>query len=135
MREGRLTDNFPCFTRLCHGFALVVIGVFPGGFHRRLFGLFLVSKQAQKFCAGHLPQHRLGNRVSLGIVVNINIEAIHDIEMRIGKEFFHRRVPHVGTHAWGHERFEVGIPGQSLSIFEGQDVGGFVWRISICHEA
>jgi len=45
----------------------------------------LVIEQIQAVDAGHLLQHACGQGVGLAVVVDVNVQPIHHIEMRIRK--------------------------------------------------
>ena len=96
---------------------------------RVFFLVRVVFKKIQKLGAGHLPQHRLGNRVGLSVVVDVHIHPIHHIEMRIGKQFFHRCVFDLWRNLAGHELGEVGVLGEVLYICHRR--GRFLWRSAI----
>jgi len=89
----------------------------------------VVFKKMQKLSAGHLPQHRLGNRVGLSVVVDVHVHPVHHIEMRIGKQFFHRCVFHLWRNLAGHELGEVGVLGEALNICHQR--GWFLRRSAI----
>ena len=83
---------------------------------RVFFLVIVIFKKIQKLSADHLSQHRLGDWVRLSVVVYVHIHPIHHIEMRIGEQFFHRRVFHLWRDLAGHELGVVGILGETLYI-------------------
>ena len=95
-------------TSLCHRFRRGVVWVVgrQGHFgcrrcHTLLLPLivFIVVKNFQQFRAHHLAQHRLGNWIGLGVVVNINVQPVHHVVVRIGKQLFPPpRFAHPGQH-------------------------------------
>ena len=89
----------------------------------------VVFKKMQKLSAGHLPQHRLGNRVGLSVVVDVHVHPVHHIEMRIGKQFFHRCVFDLWRNLAGHELGVVGVFGETLYICHRR--GWFLRRSAI----
>ena len=55
----------------------------------------------------------------MAVVVDVNIQTIHHIEMRIGKQLFHGGVLDIGRHLALHERAEIGILTELVHIFQG----------------
>src|SRR5256886_11957432 len=53
-----------------------------------------VQTCALPICVLQLPQQLLGNRLRLGVIVDIGVEAVHDVEARIGKQLLQRRALH-----------------------------------------
>ena len=78
--------------------------------------LFLVVKEAQRMCAGHLAQHARRQRVGLGVVADVDVQTVHHIEVRVGKQLLHGQVAHLGRHRAGHEGFEVRRGGERLGV-------------------
>ena len=78
-----------------------------------------IFKKIQKLSADHLPQHRLGNRIRLTVVVDVHVHAIHHIEMRVSKQLFHRCVFDLGCDLARHELGEVGVFSEALHIGQG----------------
>ncbi len=74
--------------------------------------------QFHELGAGHLAQHAGRHRIGLVVVADVDVQPVHHIEMRVGKEFFHGGVAHLGPDAALHERLEVGLGGQLLHILE-----------------
>ena len=75
-----------------------------------------MGHQFQELRPGHLRQHAFGQGVGLRVVANVNVQAIHDIEVRIGKELFHGRIAHIRPHTTAHEGLEIRSRTQSLHI-------------------
>ena len=42
----------------------------------------------------HLTQHACGQRVGLAVVVDVGVQPVHDVEVRVGEQLFQRRVSH-----------------------------------------
>jgi len=75
-------------------------------------------------------QHACGHRIGLAVIVDVDIQPVHDVEVRVGEELFHRRVAHLGTDARAHERLEIGVGRERPDILERGDRrtgNGLVW--------
>lgn len=83
---------------------------------RVFFLVIVIFKKIQKLSAGHLSQHGFGEWVRLSVVVDINVHSVHHIEVRIGEQFFHRRVFHLRRDFVGHELGVIGVFGETLYI-------------------
>lgn len=83
-------------------------------------------EQIKELRANHLAQHGFGNRVRLGIVIDINIQAIHDVVVRVREQLFHRGIAHLWRDAFGGESAEVTLGSQGLHIVQRQ--GRSFWR-------
>ena len=70
-----------------------------------LFGFF---HQFQKLGAGHLAQNGRGEWIGLTVIVDVHVQTIHHVEVRVGKQFFHGRVLDIDRHLVAHKRTEVG---------------------------
>ena len=84
-------------------------------------GLFFefVVDQAECARADKLAQHRLGQGLELVVVVDVGVQAVHDVEVRVRREeFFHRRVLDAGIDIGGDEAREVGFLGEFGDIVE-----------------
>jgi hypothetical protein len=71
-------------------------------------GVFGVIHQVHELGTGHLAQGGQWQRIRLAVIVNIDVQPIHHIEMRVGKEFFHGRVFHIGWHGVPDKGAEIG---------------------------
>ncbi len=88
----------------------------------------LFRHQFHELGTGHLAQHAGGQRVGLAVIVDVDIQPVHHIEMRVGKEFFHGRVADFGTDAPLHEGLKIRLGGQLFHIVEaGQGRGIRGW--------
>ena len=115
---------------LCHDFGRRWVGfVTLGGIGRFLR---FVVKQIQGFGTGHLAQHGQGQRVGQAVVIDVDVQAVHHIEMRISKQFFHGGVFHLGRHTAGHESREVRLRRQLLGLCQGGARLGRNRRSAIC---
>jgi len=56
---------------------------------------------------GHLAQHGQWQGIGLVVIVDVDVQPIHHVEVRIGEEFFHGRIFHIGCNASGHETSEI----------------------------
>lgn len=83
---------------------------------RVFFLVIVIFKKIQKLSAGHLSQHGFGEWVRLSVVVDINVHSVHHIEVRIGEQFFHRRVFDLRRDFVGHELGVIGVFGETLYI-------------------
>ncbi|MNT37814.1 hypothetical protein D3C72_1739700 [compost metagenome] len=112
------------------GYCLCVCTGFYGGAIdrniRRCISLLFVIKKAHGMGAGHFAQHAFGQRVGLGVVADVDIKAIHHIEVRVGKELLHGQVAHLGRYIAGHKGLEIGCRRKRLGI------GQRGWRGSFC---
>ena len=93
-------------------------------------GILFVVKQLEKLGAGHLAQHGGRHGVRPGIVVNVNIEPVHHVVMRVGKQLFHGRVAHLRGDTARDKGLEVGLGGETLNIVQRQrrSLGRAGWR-------
>src|SRR3989441_7447599 len=89
---------------------------------RRL--LLLLRPRCQQRLPGvlQLPQQLLGNRLRLGVIVDIGVEAVHDVEARIGKQLLQRRALHAFLDLRVHERLEIGFEREAV---ERRELGRF----------
>ena len=102
----------------------------PGG------RLFFVVKQVEHLGAHHPSQHRGGQGAGDRVVVDVDVETVHHIEVRVGKQFFHGGVAHLGCDAVGNKRLEVRLRGELQRVLQrghGRDLlraGGslLLWR-------
>ena len=60
----------------------------------RVAGFVLVVEQAEHARLRHPAQHRRRDRVGLAVVVDVGVEPVHHVEVRIGEQLLHRRVAH-----------------------------------------
>ena len=106
------------------------MGIFPNGGGRGGLGLGGVFvKQVQKLGAGHLAQRGGGQGAGNGIVVNVNVQAVHDVVVRVGKELFHGGVAHLGRHVGRDKAGKAVFRLERLHVVEcGR--GGYVGRLS-----
>jgi hypothetical protein len=88
-----------------------------------------VVQQADNMRFQHCPQHLCGDRVGFAVVVNVGIEAIHHIELRIGEEFFEGGVFDGGVNVGSDEAGEVRLRGECGGFFEG---GGWKGCVVCC---
>src|SRR5712664_2055442 len=61
-----------------------------------------------------LRQQLLGNRLRLRVIVDVGVEAVHDIEARIGEQLLQRRALHAFPDLRVHERLEVGFEAEAV---------------------
>src|SRR5437588_2597807 len=59
-------------------------------------------------------QQLLGNRLRLGVIVDIGVEAVHHVEARIGKQLLQRRALHAFLDLRVHERLEIGFEREAV---------------------
>ena len=74
--------------------------------------------QVHEFCTGHLPQHRRCERIRQAVIVDVHVQSIHDIEVRIGKQFFQRCILDLGRDLVPHEITEVRRRRELLDILK-----------------
>jgi len=75
--------------------------------------------QFEELGTGHLAQHARWHRVRLVVVVDVDVQPIHHIEVGICEELFHRSISHLGHHATLHERLKVRLWRELLRVFKG----------------
>lgn len=107
--------------RLCHKFRngrrrwTLIIGF-------ALFGRHQIQKLGTRHSSQHASRHGVGFR----IIVDVDVQPIHHIKVRIGEQFLHGNVAHIGAHTPTHERLEIGLWREHLGLFEsGQRRLGF----------
>lgn len=74
--------------------------------------------ELEELGAGHLAQHAGRHGIRAAVVVDVDVQPIHHIEVRIGKQFFHGGIAHLGPHTTLHEGLEIGRGRQRLHIVE-----------------
>lgn len=79
--------------------------------------------QPQELGAGHLAQHAGRHGVGPVVVVDVDVQTVHHIEVWIGKQFFHGGIAHLGAHPPLHEGLEIGAGRQGLRIFQRRQRG------------
>ena len=85
----------------------------------------LVVEQTERARLHHLPQHRFRDRLELVVVVDVDVQPVHHIEVRVGKELLHRGIFDARVDAGGDETGEVGLAGELCDVLEG----GPCWRL------
>ncbi|MCY1553231.1 hypothetical protein D9M68_896960 [compost metagenome] len=55
-----------------------------------------IVHQFQELRTHHLGHVRSRERARLGVVVDVDVQPVHDVVARVGEEFLHRRIAHVG---------------------------------------
>lgn len=99
-------------------------GVFTAGaFGLCLFQLVWVIDQFQKLCTDHLRHIRGRQRAGLGVIVDVDVQSVHDVEVRIGKEFLDRSITHFRRDVFGDEAAEVGRGREGLCVFQSRRRG------------
>src|SRR5438046_5043319 len=77
---------------------------------------FFLLLRDQKRLPGVLETRKqlLGNRLCLGVIVDIGVEAGHDVEARIGKQLLQRSALHAFLDLRVHERLEIGFEREAV---------------------
>ncbi len=70
--------------------------------------------------AGQASQGRRRQRIRLSVVVDIDIQPIHHVEMRIGEKPLHRGIANIGSNRARHEGREVRIGCKGSHVVQGQ---------------
>ena len=100
---------------------------FSSSVRPRPVGIFV--HELHEPCAGHASQGRRRQRIRLGVVVDIDVQPIHHVEMRIGEEPLHRSIANIGGNRARHERREVRIGCKGSHVVQGQPRRGtLAWR-------
>ena len=86
----------------------------------RVVGSSFVGKQAEKLRLRHLAQHAGGQRVGLAVIVDVGIQAVHHIEMRVGEQFLERGIAHTGIHTGCNNTGVVGLAAKQRDIGQGR---------------
>jgi len=130
MRIGSVRSGF----RLCHRGRRHGMGIFPNDRRRCSFGLGGVFvKQIQKLGAGHLAQGGGGQGAGDGIVVNVNVQAVHQVVVRVGKELFHGGVAHLGRHVGRDKAGKAVVWLERLHVGQCGGGGGYrCWLGWVC---
>ena len=89
----------------------------------RLCHIFWGFDQTQKLRADHFGQHALGQWVGGVVVANVNVQAVHDVVVRVGQEFFHGSVAHFWRHTLRHVGREIRFGREFGDILQGQNLG------------
>lgn len=94
-------------------------------------GLFL-GHQFHELGAGHLAQHAGRQGVRPVVVFDIDVQTVHDVEMGVGKQFFHGGIADLGIHPALHEGLEIRFGGQPLHIVHArQAIWCRRWRLGL----
>ncbi len=106
-----ITDRFFLANLLRRGFSKLIA---------RCSGLllFLIIKQIEHLRTHHASHHGNRQRTGYRVIINVDVQPIHHIEVRIGKEFFHRRIANLRGNTPGHKRLEVRLGGQFQRILQ-----------------
>lgn len=83
-------------------------------------GFFFSLEEVEELRTRELPQHRGRQRVGLVVVVDVDVQPVHPVEVRIGEELLERGVPHLGGDVGVDEAGEVAGGGQLVRVFEGR---------------
>jgi hypothetical protein len=75
--------------------------------------------QAQKMSAGHARQIAGGQRVWGVVVVDVNVQAVHHIEMGVGKQLFHGGIAHLGVDLGPNKGTKIVARGQGAGLLQG----------------
>lgn len=97
------------------------MGIFPYRLRQRRLGASrrrVFIKQIQELGADHLAQHGGRHGAGQAVVVNVNVEPVHHVVMRVGKELFHGGVAHLGRHVARHKRGKAAVGVQDFDIFQ-----------------
>ena len=79
----------------------IVCGKLGGQFCQLGFILIykFIVQQPQRARLHHLTQHGLGDRLAHAVVVNVDVQAIHQVEMRVAsKQLAHRGIANPGVY-------------------------------------
>src|SRR6267378_6305670 len=88
--------------------------VFFSGLGLGFFLFFLFRHQQRLPRVLETRKQLLGNRLCLGVIVDVGVEAVHDVEARIGKQLLQRRALHAFLDLRVHERLEVGFEREAV---------------------
>src|SRR3989454_7892351 len=88
----------------------------------RLNGLFFLCRffflllRYEKRLPGmlQLREQLLANRLRLRVIVDVGVEAVHDVEARIGEQLLQRRALHAFLDLRVHERLEIGFEREAV---------------------
>src|SRR6266850_1855440 len=97
--------------------------VFRLFFLRRLLLLFRLTLEQRLPGMLQLREQLLANRLRLGVIVDVGVEAVHDVEARIGEQLLQRRALHAFLDLRVHERLEVGFEREAV---ERRELGRFL---------
>src|SRR2546430_11015796 len=77
---------------------------------------FFLLPRDQKRLPGmpHLREQLLANRLRLRVIVDVGVEAVHDVEARIGEQLLQRRALHAFLDLRVHERLEIGFEREAV---------------------
>src|ERR1051325_2710620 len=97
-----------CIVRVIHFSELRIL---------RRFFLFL-GLRSEKRAPGvlQLRQHAGRDRVLLAVVVDVDVQAVHDVEARIAEELLQCHAPHALVDLGVHERLEVRVEAQAVVV-------------------
>src|SRR5438552_2065467 len=79
------------------------------------FFLFLLLRHQQRLPRVLETRKQLpGNRLRLRVIVDVGVEAVHDVEARIGKQLRQRRARHAVRDLRVQERLEIGFESEAV---------------------
>src|SRR3989449_8723621 len=88
--------------------------VFFSGLGLGFFLFFLFRHQQRLPRVLETRKQLLANRLRLRVIVDVGVEAVHDVEARIGKQLLQRRALHAFLDLRVHERLEVGFEREAV---------------------
>src|SRR2546425_9872724 len=88
--------------------------VFFSGLGLGFFLFFLFRHQQRLPRVLETRKQLLGNRLRLRVIVDVGVEAVHDVEARIGEQLLQRRALHALLDLRVHERLEVGLEREAV---------------------
>src|SRR5256885_1781466 len=88
--------------------------VFRLFFLRRLLLLLRPRRQQRLPGMRQLREQLLANRLRLRVIVDVGVEAVHDVEARIGEQLLQRRALHAFLDLRVHERLEIGFEREAV---------------------
>src|SRR2546426_7152049 len=88
--------------------------VFFSGLGLGFFLFFLFRHQQRLPRVLETRKQLLANRLRLRVIVDVGVEAVHDVEARIGKQLLQRRALHAFLDLRVHERLEIGFERQAV---------------------
>ena len=96
-----------------------------GSRHRvaRVLDLLLVVEKTEQLRLHHLAQHARRQRIGLAVIVDVNVQAVHDVEVRVGEEFFQRGLLDFRRHVARHEARVVGLRRERIHVGQGRRRG------------
>lgn len=67
-----------------------------------------IVQQAKRTGLHHLAQHGFGDELAFAVIVDVDVQTVHDVEMRVGEELAHGGIAYFRGHIARGKTAEIG---------------------------